>query len=174
MKLLAPLVLALVLLAPALARADVPTEADLVACIGGKKSPWTPTVAAKLKDKMTPEEAGKVFPGAEKVSKFGFVTVKLEGCVGATELELYFAKDKVTKVPTELQSVRIQFDGALTANAEFYSLLVKVLEAKYGKVKKPESIEKKLITWVNPKFRTAQLTVKPVRGGGQFQLSTGL
>lgn len=171
MKLL--FVLALVL-APAVAHADVPTEADLVACIGGKKSPWTPTAVAKLKDKMTPEEAAKVFPGADKVSPYGFVTVKLEGCVGASEAELYFAKDKVTKVPTSLQSVRIRFDADLTANAEFYSVLVKVLEAKYGKIKKPEQIEKKLITWASPKFKIAQLTVKPERPVGRFQLDTRL
>lgn len=147
------------LAAPALAE-DLPSDADLTACLGGKKA-WTPTVFAKLKEKMTPAEAAKVLPGADQVSKFGFVTVKAEGCNGAAEFELYFAKDKKTQEPTSLQAARIIFSPSVSTDETFYLRLVKVLEAKYGKVKKQSEIDNKLITWVNRKFKTAQLSRKP-------------
>lgn len=126
-------------------------EADLTKVIGTKKDGWTPVAFAKLKKGMTPAEVAKLFPGADKVSKFGFVTVASSSPV-APELEFYFAKDKKTNEPTELRSAKIHFAASVV-----YEELVKVCEAKFGKVKKQEEIEKKLITWIGPHFRSAQL-----------------
>lgn len=155
--------------------AEAPSEADLTACVGKKKAVWSPTPFAKLKKGMTPPEVAKVLPGADQVSQYGFVKVKAEGCAGASEFELYFARDKKTQQPTQLQSVRILFDAAHTDDPAFYDRLVKVLVAKYGRVRKKEQIEKKLITWVNRKFKLAQLSVKSnFRGGSQYQLNVSL
>lgn len=166
--------LAVALLAPATAVAEAPSEADLKACVGGKAS-WTPTVLSKLKAKMTPEQVAKVLPGADQVSKYGFVKVPAAGCAGATEFELYFAKDKKTQQPTQLQSVRILFDSALSTDEAFYDRLVKVLTVKYGRIRKKEQVEKKLITWVNRRFKIAQLSLmSSIRGGKHYQLNVSL
>jgi len=170
MKIIPLLVLAITI--PTLAHADAPSEADLAACIGNKKS-WTPSVFAKLKPKMSPADAATVLPGADQVSKYGFVTVKADGCNGAAEFELYFAKNKKTDA-FELSRATILFDSKVSADDAFYATLVKVTSAKYGKVKKPDEVTKKLITWVNRKFKLAQVSNKPTRDGSMLQLSVSL
>lgn len=162
----------LALALPTLAYADVPSQADLSACIGNKKS-WTPTVFSKLKPKMSPADAAAVLPGADQVSKYGFVTVKADNCTGAAEFELYFAKNKKTEA-FELSRATILFDSKVSADDAFYASLVKVTSAKYGKIRKPDEVEKKLITWVNRKFKIAQVSNKPNRDGSMLQLSVSL
>lgn len=164
-------------LAPGLASAQegaAPSEADLLKSIGTKKDGWSPVVTKKLKAKMTPEETAKIFPGADKVSEFGFVEVPAEGAPGLAKIKFYFAKDKKTNKPTNLQSVTLIYDSKLTEAPGFYDALVKVTQAKYGKIKKKEMIEKKLITWVGPRFKIAQLSKFPERGGDVFQLNVSL
>jgi len=166
------LVLSLALSIPTVALADAPSEADLAACFGGKKS-WTPTALAKLKPKMSPAAAAAVLPGADQVSQYGFVTVKPDGCAGAAEFELYFAKNKKTDA-FELSRATILFDSKTSADEAFYASLVKITSAKYGRIKKQEEVTKKLITWVNRSFKIAQLSNKPTRDGRMLQLSVSL
>lgn len=154
------------------ARADAPSDADLKACLGPAKS-WTPTVFSKLKAKMSPDAVAKEFPGADKVSQYGFVTLAADKCAGAKQFEFYFAKNKKTQA-FELSRVTLKFDPALSTDAGFYDALVKATSAKYGKIKKQEEIQKKLITWVNSQFKTAQLTEMPGHDGAQLQLATSL
>lgn len=154
------------------ARAQAPSEADLVSCLGTKKA-WTPTVFAKLKEKMSPAEAAQVLPGADQVSKYGFATVKADGCAGAAEFELYFAKNKKTEA-FELRKATILFTPTVSADAAFYASLVKVTTAKYGKIKRADEVTKKLITWANRKFKIAQVHNKPQRSGDTLALSVTL
>jgi hypothetical protein len=171
MKIISAFVLA-ALLVPSIAQADVPTEADLKSCIGDKKT-WTPTVFAKLKGKMSPEAAAAVLPGADQVSKYGFVTIKADNCAGAAEYELYFMENKKTQA-RELSRATILFQADASADDTFYQSLVKVTSAKFGKIRKKDEVEKKLITWVNRKFKTAQVSKKPARSGDMLQLSVSL
>lgn len=64
--------------------------------------------------------------------------------------------DKDGGQPTQLQSFEITFDPNLK-NDEFYQQLADTLAAKYGDYK-PEDFDKKMITWVNSDFDSAQLT----------------
>lgn len=167
------LVPVLALFVAATAVAQTPTEADLVRVIGTKKDGWAPVAFAKLKAKMTPADVAKDFPGADKVSKFGFVKLPAKGAAGVREYELYFAKDKATQIPTELQSVKIIFDPKLTDAAGFWDTLLKVCVAKYGPAK-PEQVEKRLVTWIGPRFKPAQLVKFPERGGAVLQLQVSI
>jgi hypothetical protein len=132
-------------------------EVDLVALFGTDKAEWIPQFLAdkNLKGGMTPEEVGQVIPGAEDVSEFGFSDVDVKDIPGVTRYTLYYAKDDGGQ-PTQLQSFKITFDPNLK-NDEFYQQLVDALAAKYGDYK-PEDFEKKMITWVNSDFNSAQLT----------------
>ena len=142
---------------PGTAAAAVPPET--VAALGTKKDGWTPKVLAKLKRGMKPEEAGQVFPGAEQVSKYGFSDVPVTDIPGIVAFEFYFAKNKKTDKPEELQSVRIHFD----AGAEFAEL-AEMCVAKYGRIKQKDAVEKMLVVWVNPKLRLATLSRSSVKG----------
>lgn len=129
-------------------------KVDLVAILGTKKDGWSPKLIGGLKRGMKPDEAAKVFPGADKVSKFGFAEVPIEGQPGLDGLKLYFAKDK-DGVPSELQSVKLQFSPALN-NDTFWAELSKACIERYGKADDKE-LEKRLVTWVGPKSGMAQL-----------------
>ncbi len=129
-------------------------KVDLPAILGTKKDGFAPKVLSGLKRGMKPDEAAKVVPGAEKVSKFGFVEVPVQGHPGLEGLKLYFAKDK-DGVPNELQSVQLQFSPALNNDA-FWGELSKACIERYGKADDKE-IQKRLITWVGPKSGMAQL-----------------
>jgi hypothetical protein len=140
---------------PAKAAAPSPDEkVDLAAILGTKKDGWSPKVISGLKRGMKPEEAAKVFPGADKVSEFGFVEIPIEGHPGLEEIRLYFKKND--GVPNELQSVKLGFHPAYKTDA-FWDELSKACIERYGKADDKE-LEKRLITWVGPKSGMAQLT----------------
>ena len=162
------------LVLPAAARAQAPSDKDLLESIGTKKDGWGPVMAKGLKAKMTPEQAGKVFPGAEKVSKFGFVDLPVEGKPGVVKLKFYFAKPKGSDKPTNLSKVTLIFDPKLTSDESFWKALVDTCQAKYGKIKDKKQVDKKLITWVGKKFKIAQLTKFPETGGDVYQLESDL
>jgi hypothetical protein len=132
--------------------------------IGTTADGWLPKVlkSTNLKKGMKPEEVAKAIPGAEKVSEFGFAEVMVKDVPGLQKYEFYFAKDDSGK-PTKLEGVKLQFDPALN-NEKSYQELVDVLVKKYGEAK-PEDIKQQLVTWVGPKFATAQLT----KGTTQFE-----
>jgi hypothetical protein len=120
---------------------------------------------------MTPEEAAKVLPGADKVDKYGFAKVKAKDCVGAKTFVLFYMKDKATQKPTTLASARIEFDPALSSNADFYKALQEVLVIKYGPIKGGDKdIERRILTW-GTKEGVAQLTQ---HAKGPFTLSAPL
>ncbi len=153
--------------------AKAPDQIMLKKAIGTRAQGWLPKALSKLKAKMTPEQVDKLFSGAGKISRFGFSNVPFTDIPGATSLKFYFAKDRKTKQPTQLKSVTVMFDPQLTEADGFYDQLVKVLVAKYGRAKKG-MVEKKLITWVNRRFKTAQLSLFPSRMGKYFQLRVSL
>ncbi len=159
--------LALLALSSTAYAAKPPTEAQMVELVGGKDSGWAPAIFKDLKKGMTPDEAKAVFPKMKKVSKFGFADVPVKA-PGVKKLVLYFAKDKETGERNALQSARIEFVPALTKNEDWFKLMLKVTQDKWGPIRKPEeSIAKRIITWVGPKYRTAQFS----KIGKQFQLT---
>jgi hypothetical protein len=129
-------------------------KVDLAAILGEKKDGWSPKVISGLKRGMKPDEAAKVFPGAEKIDKFGFVEIPIKDHPGLDEIRLYFAKNK-EGVPEELQSVRLGFSPALNSDT-FWDQLSKACIDRYGKADDKE-LAKRLITWVGPKSGMAQL-----------------
>ena len=165
---LASAILALALAVPTLAAAAPPTAADVSTCVGetGALAP----VFDSLRYGMTAEEAGAAWPGAEKVDKYGFAKLKAKDCAGAKTFVLFFMKDKTTQA-TKLASARIEFDPALSRNADFYKTLQDVLVAKYGPIKGGEKdIERRILTWAT-KEGVAQLTQ---HAKGPFTLSVPL
>ncbi len=143
---------------------------QFTAILGTQKDGWLPKVLAGkgLKKGLTPDAVGKIIPGAERVSEFGFSKVAVQNIPGLTQYEFYYAKDSSGK-PTQLQAVKLQFDPALNSA---YPDLVKVLSSKYGAVK-PEDVEKQMIVWVGPEFVTAQLT-KQVTDFAGYELNVSL
>lgn len=148
--------------------ADV--KVDLAAILGEKKDGWSPKLISGLKRGMKPDEAAKVFPGAEKIDKFGFVEIPIEDQPGLDEIRLYFAKNK-EGVPEELQSVKLGFSPALNTDA-FWDQLSKACIERYGKADDKE-LAKRLITWVGPKSGMAQL-VKGLTENHGFTLDVTL
>ena len=138
--------------------------------LGTQQDGWLPKVLTGkgLKKGLTPAATGKIIPGAEQVSEFGFSKVAVQKVPGLKQYEFYYAKDSSGK-PTQLQSVKLQFDPALN---QAYPDLVNVLSGKYGAVQ-PEDVQKEIIVWVGPEFVTAQLT-KQVTAFGGYELNVSL
>lgn len=143
---------------------------QFTAIMGTQQDGWLPKVLAGkgLKQGLTPAAAGKIIPGAEQVSEYGFSKVIVSNIPALKQYEFYYAKDSSGK-PTQLQAVKLQFDPALN---QAYPDLVKVLSSKYGAVK-PEDVEQQSIVWVGPEFVTAQLT-KQVTDFGGYELNVSL
>ena len=151
---------------PGVATAAVPPET--VAALGTKKDGWSPKVLAKLKKGMKPEEAGQAFPGAEKISEYGFSKVRVTDIPGIVAYEFYFAKGKKSGKPDDLHSVKIHFDGS----AEFAEL-AQLCVAKYGRIKQKDAMEKMLAVWVNSKLRLATLSQSTMTGA-KYALDIGM
>jgi hypothetical protein len=113
----------------------------------GTDDAWAPTVFTGVRAGMSPEEVGKVIPGAEKVSKFGISNVPVKNVAGVDGYQLSFQDGKI-------YSGTVQFKRSLKSG-EFYAYLVNATTNKYGDAK-PDEVKKKLITWVDSRFRMAQ------------------
>lgn len=122
-----------------------------LAKILGPKGEWVPPAFAKLKYGMSPIDAGKIIPGADKPSEFGFADVKVTDVPGVVKYEFYFAEKD--KKPTTLNSVKLSFDKSLNSDA-FWTELKTACIAKYG----PTEEKDKILTWIGPGFTPAQLT----------------
>ena len=137
--------------------APVPLDGTQWAKVFGTSAAgWNPTVIGALRDGMTPAEAAKVMPGADKVSKHGFAKLTVNDAPGVLNMELYFRKAKDGGDRT-LGSVKLVLDPRVEKDEAVYAALIQVLEAKYGKVKKADSIAEKKVTWVAKGGRSAQL-----------------
>ncbi|MBW4662516.1 MAG: hypothetical protein KME15_28050 [Drouetiella hepatica Uher 2000/2452] len=136
--------------------------------LGTKQDGWLPKVIAGrgLKKGLTPAMAGKIIPGAEQVSEFGFSKVAVQNVPGLKQYEFYYAKNGEA---AQLESVKLQFDPNLN---EAYADLVEVATQKYGAAK-PEDIEQQAIVWVGSDFVTAQLT-KPLTSFDGYVLNISL
>lgn len=143
---------------------------QFAAIVGTKQDGWLPKVFAGkgLKKGLTPAAAGKIIPGAEQVSEFGFSKVAVSNIPALRQYEFYYAKDSSGK-PTQLEAVKLHFDPAMN---QTYPDLVKVLSSKYGAVK-PEDEKRQIVTWIGPEFVTAQLT-KQVTDFGGYELNVSL
>ncbi|KAI9133639.1 hypothetical protein [Acaryochloris sp. CCMEE 5410] len=134
-------------------------KVDLAAIIGTEDDGWLPKTLSEydFKRGMSPEEVGKILPGAEKISKFGFSEVPAKGVPGVDKYKFSFLKDK--KDPEgkrTLYSVSLLFDPSIKKDHPYDKVALAFAE-KYGEVE-PEKIEKKIVTWVGPNFATAQFT----------------
>ncbi len=136
---------------------------DLPAIFGTVKDGWLPKVLNPfdLKRGMSPEDVGKKIPGAEQISKFGFSEVPVKDVPGIDQYKFSFQEDKATG-ERGLYSVTLIFDPALKSEVP-YDTVAEALVPKYGEIK-PGSLEKKIVTWIGPKFASAQLTT----GRGNF------
>lgn len=143
-----------------------PTE-QLTAILGNQADGWLPKVIADkgLKKGLTPDAVGKIFPGAEQVSDYGFSKVAVQNSPGLKQYEFYYAKNSSNTY--QLESVKLHFDPALN---QAYPEMVKVLSDKYGAVK-PEDVEQQTIVWVGPDFVTAQLMKLTDFGGYELNVS---
>lgn len=143
---------------------------QFVAILGTKQDGWLPRVLVDkgLKRGMTPAAAGKIFPGAEKVSEFGFSKVAAKDSPGLKQYEFYYAKDGSGQ-PTQLSSIKLHFEPGMN---EAYSDLVDVASNKYGAAK-PEEVQQQTIVWIGPDFATVQLT-KSVTDFGGYELNVDL
>jgi hypothetical protein len=140
---------------------------QFAAIIGTQQDGWLPKVLAGkgLKKGLSPAETGKIIPGAEQVTDYGFSKVTVKEVPGLKRYEFYYAKGNTP----QLESVRLTFDPMLN---QAYPALVKVLSSKYGEAK-PEDVKKQIIVWVNPDFLTAQLT-KQATDLGAYELNVSL
>jgi hypothetical protein len=109
----------------------------------GTKGALFPSLAG-LKRDMSPEDAGKVVPGAEKFDKYGFAEVKVTTIPGVDHYRFYFAKNDAG-VPAELFSVEYHLTMSLAGDDKFQGLADQLV-AQLGP-QKPENLEKKLLTW---------------------------
>jgi hypothetical protein len=147
-----------------------PPKEQFATIIGTQQDGWLPKVLAGrgLKKGLTPTAVGKIIPGAEQVSEFGFSKVTVHNIPGLKQYEFYYAKDSSGNA-SQLESVRLQFEPNMSA---FYSDLVEVASNKYGAAK-PEDVKQQTIVWVGPDFVTAQLT-KPVTNFDGYELNVSL
>lgn len=155
---------------PASSADNSTAEQKFMAILGTQQDGWLPKVLAGkgLKQGLTPAETGKIIPGAEQVSDYGFSKVAVNDIPGLKQYEFYYAENNNGE-PTKLQAVKLLFDPALN---QAYPDLVKVLASKYGETK-PEDVEAQMIVWVGTGFVTAQLT-KQVTDFGGYELSVSL
>ena len=63
---------------------------DLAKLLGTKADGWSVPPFAKLKEDMTPAEAGKILPGAEKIDEFGFAEIKKSDVKGVALYKLSY------------------------------------------------------------------------------------
>jgi hypothetical protein len=132
-----------------------------VAILGTQKDGWLPKVliGKNLKKGLSPEETGKMIPGAEKVSDLGFTKVTADNIAGLKNYEFYYMRDKTGKFG--LTGIKLYFDPSTNQS---YQDLVNVLVGKYGEVN-PEDVKKQILVWVTPEFKTAQLMKEPTDFG---------
>ncbi|NES72215.1 MAG: hypothetical protein F6K24_46990, partial [Okeania sp. SIO2D1] len=132
---------------------------NLSEIIGTKEDGWLPKPIAQkdLTRDMSPEEAGKILPGAEEVSEFGFSEVKEGDVPGLEGYELYFAKNDAG-VPAKLQTVTLILDPSIKDELTFEEAAKEVAE-KYGEYE--EIVVDDKITsylWIGPKFASTSLS----------------
>ena len=144
-------------------KTNAPTNAKekFLAILGTRKDGWLPKVliGKNLKKGLTPEEAGKVIPGSEKVSDLGFSKVTAQDISGLKNYEFYYTRDNTGKF--KLNGIKLYFDPSVNQS---YQDLVSVLVSKYGEVN-PEDVKKQILAWVIPEFKTAQLMKEPTDFG---------
>ena len=145
-------------------------SADWAGLLGAADDGWTPALIRDLAGGMTPAEAGKVLPGAEKASKYGIAKVKVKDKKGVQAIELSYLEDRENNNARVLRFAQIVIAPSVNRDKEEYQKLVDALIHKYGPVKQPEDIEKKQITWMNKNFKSAQL----YEIGGQLTLKIAL
>jgi hypothetical protein len=111
--------------------------------LGTKNDFWILPPFAKLKEGMTPAEAGRVLRGAEKIDKFGFAEIKVTDVKGVASYYLSFLDDKGKK---KLTFAAIRFDPRLT-DEPFWNALADHLKRKLGSDVKDDG--KKHLMWIN-------------------------
>ena len=125
---------------------------DLAAIFGTQADGFTPRVFAKLKEDMSPEEAGKIIAGSDKVNEFGFAEIKTGVPAGVKQLTLNFQDKK-------LKFAEILFPKSVSNDA-FWDKLVAHLKAKLAPVEMKElEPGQKNMMWIGPGFHS--ITLRP-------------
>ncbi len=125
---------------------------------GAKADGPVPTLIKGFSRDMSPGDAGKVFKGADKPSKFGFAKLSVPKTAGVKKMEIYFMKDEETKkVPSLLRSVTLVLDGAVMKDKPSYEAMLKVLVEKFGPLPKSADVDNYKITWALGGGKTAQV-----------------
>lgn len=135
------------------------SKIDLAAIIGTDDNEWLPQVIAQyqLQRGMSPEDVGKILPGAERISEFGFSEVVTKDVPGINKYKFSFLKEKKNSDQKQaLYSISLLFDPSLKADLPYDKIALAFAE-KYGEIDS-DKIDQKIVTWVGPHFATAQLT----------------
>ncbi len=138
--------------------AAVPTDEQITAFLGTRKE-WAPRCVAGLKRGMTPEEAGRVVPGADKISEYGIVSLAPPPeakALGVDKMEVHYLDDDSKQ--KRLYGVDFVFDTQASEDEALYGALVKALVGKYGKAP-ADAVAKKLVTWIGPNSAMTQIQV---------------
>lgn len=113
---------------------------DFEPLIGTRDEGFAPRWALRLKRGLTPAEAGKILPGAERVSEFGFAEVRLREPKGLAWVKLYF-----TDGGKSLASVTMYLEPRLNGPDTWRALRQAAID-KWGPLRK-EDPGKHLLLW---------------------------
>lgn len=128
-------------------------QPDLAAILGTKSDGFAPLVFAKLKEDMSPAEAGKIFPGGDKPSEFGFAEIKSGLPAGVRQLTLSYQENK-------LKFADIVFPKSISDDA-FWTKLTSHLKDKLAPVEmKDLEPGKKSVMWIGPGFHSITVRQK--------------
>lgn len=126
---------------------------DLTALFGTQSDGFAPRIFAKLKEDMSPEEAAKIIPGADKLNDFGFAEIKTGLPAGVRHMTLNFQERK-------LKFAEIVFPKSISDDA-FWNKLVAHLKTKLAPVEMKElEPGKKRMMWIGPGFHSITLGEK--------------
>ena len=84
-----------------------------------------PIALARLTRAMTRTDVDALYPGAKRVSRFGFSKVRVKEPPGVAAIEFYFTKEG------KLYSAKLQYKPSLTS-AAFGEYFTRVVKNKYG------------------------------------------
>ncbi len=143
--------------------ADPPSgPPDLRVSIGDDVDAPSLKIFAKLKEGMTPEEAGQAFPGAEQISKFGISDVAVDNVPGVEKCTFHFIEAARLGPGRRLTSADVLFKKSVST-PKLFEQLVAAMVKKYGAAK-PEEVKAQLVTWAG-RAGVAQLSNDPMGGG---------
>jgi hypothetical protein len=138
---------------------------DLAKLLGTKADGWTIPAFAKLKEDMTPAEAGKIIPGAEKIDSYGFSEVKKSDVKGVATYKFSYLDEGGKKA---LKFATIEFDPKLT-DEPFWVALASHLKEKLNSEFTDNGDHH--INWVGPGMNLWSLSKGITHEGYELQIA---